>query len=74
MPDIDNIVKSVLDSLERVVYRNDRMVSDVLCRRRNLDADQEIQNPTKFLIHSLTDTRSTVYVVVDDMPIKEKHL
>lgn len=74
MPDIDNIIKSVLDSLEGVVYRNDRMVADVLCRRRNLDAYEEIQNPTRFLIHSLNNTRSTVYVVVDDMPIKEKHL
>lgn len=74
MPDIDNIIKSVLDGLEGVVYRNDRMVSDVLCRRRNLDADEEIQNPTSLLIHSLNNTRSTVYVVVDDMPIREKHL
>ena len=74
MPDIDNIIKSVLDSLQRLVYRNDRSVSDVLCRRRNLDADEEIQNATGFLIENLTKAEHIVYVVVDDAPIEERHL
>ena len=74
MPDIDNIIKSVLDSLQGLVYRNDRRVSDVLCRRRNLDADEEIQNPTSLLIHHLTNADHMVYVVVDEAPIKENHL
>ena len=74
MPDIDNIIKSVLDSLQGLVYRNDRRVSDVLCRRRDLDADEQIQNPTGFLIRNLADAKHMVYVVVDDAPIKEQHL
>ena len=74
MPDVDNIIKPVLDSLQGLVYRNDRRVSDVLCRRRNLDADEQIQNAPGPLIGKLASADHVVYVVVDDAPIEEKHL
>ena len=74
MPDVDNIIKPVLDSLQGLVYRNDRRVSDVLCRRRNLDADEQIQNARGPLISKLASADHVVYVVVDDAPIEEKHL
>ena len=74
MPDIDNITKSVLDSLEGLVYKDDKSVTDVLCRRRDLNANLQISNPSSYLIRSLAVSGNFLHVIVDDAPIKGVHL
>ena len=73
-PDIDNIAKPIVDALEGLVYDDDYTVTDVLCRRRSLDGDLEIQKPSALLLRSLTANREFVHVTIDDAPIREEHL
>ena len=73
-PDIDNIAKPIVDALEGLVYDDDAIVTDVLCRRRSLDGDLEIQKPSALLLGSLAANHEFVHVVIDDAPISEEHL
>lgn len=73
-PDIDNIAKPILDALEGLVYHDDAIISDVLCRKRSLDADPEIRNVSALLLNALDGTDDSVHVIVDDAPIREVHL
>ena len=73
-PDIDNIAKPIVDALEGLVYDDDAIVTDVLCRRRSLDGDLEIQQPSALLLTSLGANREFVHIIIDDAPIREVHL
>ncbi len=73
-PDIDNIAKPIVDALEGLIYDDDYIVTDVLCRRRSLDSDLEIQKPTASLLRSLAANREFVHVITDDAPICQEHL
>ena len=57
-----------------LVYDNDYIVTDVLCRRRSLDGDLEIQKPSASLLRSLAPNREFVHVIIDDAPIREERL
>ena len=73
-PDIDNIAKPILDALEGLVYGDDAIVSDILCRKRSLDADPELQNISALLLNALGGSDDSVHVMIDDAPIREVHL
>ena len=57
-----------------LVYDDDYIVTDVLCRRRSLDGDLEIQKPSALLLESLAANREFLHVIIDDAPIREEHL
>ena len=40
--DVDNIPKPILDALNRLVYVDDLQVTDLLCRKRNLNRGPEL--------------------------------
>lgn len=63
-PDIDNIAKPILDALEGLVYGDDAIVSDILCRKRSLGDDPEIQNITALLLNALSGSDDSVHVMV----------
>lgn len=73
-PDIDNTAKPIVDALEGLVYDDDYIVTDVLCRRRSLDSDLEIQKPSALLLRSLAANHEFVHVITDDAPICQEHL
>ena len=74
MPDIDNIAKPIVDSLIGLIYDDDRSVTDVLCRRRDLSISQQIDSPSPFLLQNLSGRGDLLYVMVDDAPIRLEHL
>src|SRR5437762_12427655 len=43
--DVDNIPKPISDALKGLVYLDDEQVTDILCRKRNLNSDLRIENP-----------------------------
>ena len=65
-PDVDNIPKPILDALNGLVYVDDEQVSDLLCRKRDLDADLVIQNPSADLIRYLGDSKQVVHIQVNE--------
>ena len=67
-PDVDNIPKPILDALNGVVYADDEQVSDLLCRKRDLNADLLIRNPSADLMGYLREAMPVVHVQVNEAP------
>ena len=65
-PDVDNIPKPILDALKGLVYMDDEQVTDVLCRKRRLNSDLRIENPSSMLSERIIRGDVFLYVVVDD--------
>ena len=62
--DVDNIPKPILDALEGLAYSNDTQVSDLLCRKRDLNRDLRIQNPSPLLIETLGHSQQFLHIAV----------
>ncbi len=69
--DVDNIPKPISDALEGLVYFNDDQVTDVLCRKRNLNSDFRVENPSDLLAEGLSRSSQFLYIVVEDAPDQE---
>lgn len=63
--DIDNAPKPILDALSGTVYSDDAQVTDLLCRKRDVNDDLRIQNPSSLLLDSLTQSEQFLHVTVD---------
>ncbi len=70
-PDVDNIPKLILDALKGLVYSDDSQVTDMLCRKRNLNAILRVQSSSLVLNEALAQGRAFLHVVVDNAPIQE---
>ena len=63
--DVDNISKPILDALKGLVYSDDAQVSDLLCRKRDLNGDLRIQNPSSVLLKTLEHSEQFLHITVD---------
>ena len=43
--DIDNLPKPISDALKGLVYLDDEQVTDIVCRKRNLNRELRVENP-----------------------------
>lgn len=64
-PDVDNIPKPILDALKGLVYMDDEQVTDILCRKRSLNSDLRIENPSHMLAERISRGEVFLYVVID---------
>ena len=65
--DADNILKPILDSLKCLVYFDDEQITDVLSRKRDLNARLRFINPPIALNDALNaDLQNFVHIVVED--------
>ena len=62
--DLDNIPKPILDALKGLVYSDDKQVSDLLCRKRGLNEDLRIQNPSSLLLETLGHSQQFLHIAV----------
>ena len=62
--DVDNIPKPILDARKGLVYLDDRQVTDLLCRKRELHGNLRIQNATPLLLQSFASSQSILHIVV----------
>ena len=62
--DVDNIPKPILDALKGLVYSDDSQVSDLLCRKRDLNGDLRIPNPSTVLLETHRDSRQFLHITV----------
>lgn len=67
--DTDNLVKPILDALNGLVYVDDSLVTDVICRRRRIDTRYEFDHVPYILLDGLTSGFDDfIYVVVEPAP------
>ena len=69
--DVDNIPKPILDALKDLVYSDDAQVTDLVCRKRNLNGDLRIENLSSVLAEGFNRGNEFLYVVVEDAPDQE---
>lgn len=62
--DVDNIPKPILDALKGLVYADDTQVTDLLCRKRDVNGDLRIQNPSPVLLATLGGSEQFLHIVV----------
>jgi len=70
--DVDNIIKPILDALEGLVYENDRVVFEVLCRKSSLSELTILANAPLKLVQSLQDDTDQVFVRICEGPNHEE--
>jgi len=63
-PDVDNIIKPILDALETVVYLDDEQVKRVTSERFNLHDISKIINPSPLLAAALENYSELLHIVV----------
>ncbi len=63
-PDVDNIIKPILDALETVVYFNDQQVQKVTSEKFDLTNVSRIQNPSALLAAGLEKYTELLHIVV----------
>ena len=64
--DVDNIPKPVLDALIGLVYHNDSQVTDILCRKRELDPRLSIPERSPILELALDHGSEFLHVVIEE--------
>ena len=66
--DVDNIPKPILDALKRLVFSDDDQITDLLCRKRELQADLQVQRFSPVLSEALAGSTPFIHIIVDHAP------
>jgi Holliday junction resolvase RusA-like endonuclease len=69
--DVDNITKPISDALSKLVYWDDRQITDSLVRKRNLNGNLRIENPSEMLAEALSRGGEFLFIVVEEAPDQE---
>lgn len=69
--DVDNIVKPIQDALKELAYYDDRQVSDLVVRKRNLSGNFRIENMTSTLAEGFARGNEFLHIVVIDASNQE---
>jgi Holliday junction resolvase RusA-like endonuclease len=69
--DVDNILKPILDALKGLLYMDDNQIADILCRKRNLNSNLRIENPSSMLVDRFSRGKEFLYIVVEQAPDQE---
>ena len=66
--DVDNIPKPILDAMQGLVFSDDEQITDLLCRKGDLNADLQILRFSPFLNEALAKSTPFVHIFVDHAP------
>ncbi len=69
--DVDNIVKPIQDAMKGLAYVDDKQVSDLLVRKRNLSGEFKVEHMTSTLAEGFTRGNEFLHIVVIDAPNQE---
>lgn len=69
--DVDNIPKPILDALKQVIFSDDSQVTDMLCRKRELNAELRLGTFSSALSEALARSTPFVHILVDHAPDQE---
>lgn len=65
--DVDNIIKPIQDSLNNIVYIDDRLVFDVMARKRQLTGRYHLMETTVPLSYQIEQKQNFVYVRISEI-------
>jgi hypothetical protein len=68
--DVDNIPKPILDSIKGLVYQDDSQITDLVCRKRELNEHLRPANLSGVLREAIVQNQSFVYVLVEQSPVQ----
>ena len=63
-PDVDNIIKPLLDAMGMVVYADDSQVRKVVIEKVDLTSTNTIQNPSPLLATALENYSEVLHIIV----------
>ena len=63
-PDVDNIIKPLLDAMGTVVYADDSQVRKVVSEKVDLTSTNTIQNPSPLLATALENYSEVLHIIV----------
>lgn len=69
--DVDNIPKPILDAIKGLAYKDDKQVSDLVVRKRNLSGNFRIENTSPILAEGFARGNEFLHIVVIDAPNQE---
>lgn len=69
--DADNILKPILDALKGLLYMDDNQITDILCRKRKLNSNVRIENPSSMLVDRFSRGKEFLYIAVEQAPDQE---
>ncbi|MEH2026254.1 RusA family crossover junction endodeoxyribonuclease [Nostoc sp.] len=69
--DVDNTVKPIQDAIKGLAYIDDKQVSDLLVRKRNLSGNFKVENMTSTLTEGFARRNEFLHIVVIDAPDQE---
>ncbi len=70
IPDIDNVLKPILDALKNLAYDDDDQVTDIICRKRFFGSELASPNPSPTLLGCYTASTPFVYIRLTEAPIQ----
>lgn len=70
--DVDNFIKPIQDALVGLAFPNDRLVTDLMIRRRQLRGTFDLSRVSPMLIEGFAYGGEFVYVHVGDAPPQEQ--
>ena len=65
--DVDNIPKLILDALNGLVFGDDRQVSDLSCRKRDLNAAPHFTGNRSDLVQYIVNQRPVLEIQVEQI-------
>ena len=66
--DVDNMAKPIADALKELAYVDDDQLTDLACRKRNLNANLRLVNPSPILAEGFERGRQFLHIIVDFAP------
>lgn len=69
--DVDNIPKPILDALRKVVFSDDNQVTDLVCRKLNLDDLPRVVSGSEVLNKAIDNGGQFLHIVVENAPERE---
>ena len=64
--DLDNIPKPILDALKGLVYYDDSQITDMICRKRDLNRYLPSRNASPMVLEALARPGQFLHIMVSD--------
>ena len=64
--DVDNMPKPILDALKGLVYADDDQITDLVCRKRDLDRDLQFDKPSPILLETFRRSEQFLHITVTE--------
>lgn len=69
--DLDNLPKPILDGIKGLVYEDDRQITDLVCRKRDLKENLPLPELPNLLLEGINRGYPFVYILVAAAPSPE---